>query len=112
MNTLYSIGHSNQSKEDFLSLLRKYSIVYLIDVRSQPYSKFNPQYNREPLNSFLSEHGIRYVFMGNALGGRPEDLSCYTSGFPDHKKMQTKDLFIKGINRLKTAYEAMPQVKR
>lgn len=106
MKTLYSIGHSNQSREAFLSLLQKYSIAYLIDIRSRPYSRFNPQYNQKALDHFLSEHDIRYVFMGNELGGRPEDPSCYnTNGYPDYEKMKTKDFFIKGINWLRTAYE-------
>lgn len=102
---LHTIGHGNRSAEDFLSLLQSYGIQYLADVRSKPYSRFNPQFNRERLKAFLEQHGIRYVYMGHSLGGKPEDRSCYSeSGKVDYSILQHKDFFLRGIERLKTAY--------
>lgn len=102
---LHTIGHGNRSAEDFLALLQSYGIQYLADVRSRPYSRYNPQFNRETLKAFLEKHGIRYVFMGHALGGKPEDRSCYnSSGKIDYEIVRTKDFFLRGIERLKTAY--------
>jgi uncharacterized protein (DUF488 family) len=74
---LYSIGHGNRKPEDFLTLLKDFGIEYLIDIRSQPYSKFNPQFNQNDLKFFLERNGIIYVFMGDTIGGRPTDTSCY-----------------------------------
>ena len=102
---LYTIGHGNRKSHDFLALLKEFGIEYLIDVRSQPYSKFNPQYNQNDLKFFLEDNGIRYVFMGDTIGGRPKDKSCYDSeGKVDYEVVKTKDFFINGIERLKTAY--------
>lgn len=104
-NAIYTIGHGNRKKEDFLEALRSFSIQYLIDVRSQPYSKFNPQFNQNDLKYFLEQNGITYVFMGESIGGRPSDPSCYDSdGKVDYEKVKTKDFFKKGIERLKIAY--------
>ncbi len=102
---LYTIGHGNRKSEDFLALLKEFGIEYLIDVRSQPYSKFNPQYNQNELKFFLERNGIKYVFMGDNIGGRPKDTSCYDSeGKVDYEAVKTKEFFINGIDRLKTAY--------
>lgn len=102
---LYTIGHGNRKSENFLALLKEFGIEYLIDVRSQPYSKFNPQFNQNELKFFLERNGINYVFMGDNIGGRPKDTSCYDSeGKVDYEAVKTKDFFINGIERLKTAY--------
>jgi uncharacterized protein (DUF488 family) len=102
---LYSIGHGNRKAEDFLALLKDFGIEYLIDIRSQPYSKFNPQFNQIDLKFFLKRNGVQYVFMGDTIGGRPKDTSCYDNeGKVDYELVKTKDFFLSGIDRLKTAY--------
>ena len=105
-NPLYTIGHGTRKSEDFLSLLKQFNIEYLIDVRSIPHSRFNPQYNQKTLKVFLEKNEIRYVFMGDTLGGRPKDPSCYDGdGKVNYDLLKTKDFFHEGIERLKTAYE-------
>ncbi len=104
-NPLFTIGHGNRKPEAFLALLKEFEIEYLIDVRSQPYSRFNPQFNQDDLKFFLEESGIRYIFMGDSLGGRPHDLTCYTEGKVDYEIVKTRDFFLEGIERLKTAYK-------
>jgi uncharacterized protein (DUF488 family) len=102
---LYTIGHGNRKLDDFLVLLKDYAIEYLIDVRSQPFSKFNPQFNQNELKFFLERNGIKYVFMGDTIGGRPKDTSCYDNeGKVDYETVKLKDFFLNGIDRLKTAY--------
>jgi uncharacterized protein (DUF488 family) len=102
---LYTIGHGNRKPEDLLALLKEFGIEYLIDVRSQPYSKFNPKFNQNELKYFLEMNGIKYVFMGEAIGGRPKDTTCYdTEGKVNYEVVKTKDFFLNGIDRLKTAY--------
>lgn len=102
---LYTIGHGTRPAEEFLDLLKANAITYLIDVRSKPYSRYNPQYNRERLRQFLQQHGITYVFMGDSLGGKPKDPLCYDNhNRVDYTKVKDKAFFKAGIQRLKTAY--------
>ena len=73
MDTIYSIGHSNQPLESFLLLLGRARIQILADVRSQPVSRFSPQFNRKALEKASEAAAIRYVFLGEELGGRPQN---------------------------------------
>jgi uncharacterized protein (DUF488 family) len=103
---LYSIGHGSRKIEDFLMLLQTYEIKYLVDVRSQPYSRFHPQFRQKELKEYLEAGNIEYVFMGDSLGGRPKDKSCYNeAGKVDYGILAAKDFFTAGIERLKTACE-------
>lgn len=111
---IYSIGHANREFDDFINLLKTYEIEYLIDVRSSPYSKMFPIYNRETFSNLLKIKGITYVYLGDVLGGLPKDSSCYIDYTDrkneearkvDYSKIEKKDFFIKGLERLKTAYE-------
>lgn len=103
---LYTIGHGVRKIEEFLSLLKIQQIEYLLDVRSTPYSRFNPQYNQKALKDFLNTHGIQYIFMGDTLGGRPRDTDCYdASGKIDYQVVQTKNFFQNGLQRLKTVHQ-------
>jgi uncharacterized protein (DUF488 family) len=69
--TLYSIGHSNVPTERLVALLRRHAIATLCDVRSTPYSRYNPRFNREALAASLRPTGIVYRYLGDALGGMP-----------------------------------------
>jgi uncharacterized protein (DUF488 family) len=103
---LYSIGHGIRKIEDFIFLLQKYGIKFLVDVRSIPYSRFNPQYRQATLKKHLEDAEIAYVFMGDELGGRPKDETCYDKdGKVDYSKIRTSDFFKTGIQRLITAYK-------
>lgn len=105
-NILYSIGHGSRSVEIFTTLLKTYGIRYLIDVRSLPYSKFHARFRRHELEYFLRQNNITYVYMGNLLGGRPTDVTCYANGKINYDLVKTKDFFLEGIERLKKAYAA------
>ena len=74
--TLYSIGHSNAEINAFLELLTRHSIELLVDTRSQPYSRYSPQFNRETLKAWLGEAEIAYLFLGEQLGGRRAHLTA------------------------------------
>jgi uncharacterized protein (DUF488 family) len=101
---LYTIGHGRREIGEFIQLLHQNAIEYLVDVRSVPFSRFNPQYNQKALSASLEKAGIRYVFMGDLLGGRPKDESCYVDGKIDYSILSQKPFFQKGIERLKKAY--------
>ena len=75
--SVFTIGHSTHGIKAFIALLQRYGITEVADVRSAPYSRFNPQFNREPLAYSLAACGIEYAFFGQELGGRPDDASCY-----------------------------------
>jgi uncharacterized protein (DUF488 family) len=98
---IYTVGHSNHPIERFLALLRPHGITAVADVRSTPYSRFNPQFRREKLHAALAGAGIQYVFLGQELGARSQDPACYD---PDarvsYAKLAKTELFRKGIARL------------
>lgn len=103
---LYTIGYGSRHMDEFIHLLREYNIAYLLDVRSRPYSKFNPDFNRAQLEAHLAAAGIIYIFMGDTLGGQPDVASCYTSdGKVEYEKVKEKDFYRRGIARLREAVE-------
>lgn len=100
MNSVFTIGHSTHSAEAFLALLRQHGVEALADVRSSPFSRYNPQFNREPLEQCLKANGIRYVFLGKELGARSDDRSCYDHGRVQYSRLAQTTLFQSGIDRV------------
>lgn len=99
MATVYTIGHSTHSAEKFLELLGMHEISAVADVRSRPYSRFNPQFNRENLSENLKRSGIAYVFLGAELGARSEDPSCYAGGKVQYDLLARSESFQEGLRR-------------
>lgn len=97
---LYTIGHSNSTSEKLISLLQQHLITAVADVRSQPYSHFSPQFNREELSLALKSSQIKYVFLGQELGARSNDPGCYRDGRAQYTLMAKTPLFERGIERL------------
>jgi len=103
---LFTIGHGTRPLPAFFQLLEQYSIEFLIDIRSIPYSAFNPQYRQPELVTALRAAGFRYVYMGDSLGGRPTDRSCYTlTGKLDYELVRIQPFFLEGLERIITAHE-------
>ena len=98
--TVFTIGHSTHSQKYFIGLLSRHGITALCDVRSKPYSRVNPQFNREELKEALRECGITYVFLGKELGARSEDPSCYENGKVQYERLAQTDLFHQGLDRV------------
>jgi len=109
---IYTIGYGNRSIEAFIRLLRQYEIQFLIDVRSRPYSRFNAKFSKDALERQLKEASIRYVFMGDTLGGRPNDSTCYQDGNVAYAKVREKPFFQSGIERIHTAWEKQLECHR
>lgn len=100
---IHTIGHSNHPIDRFLDLLRQHAIGALADVRSTPYSRFNPQFRRETLRSALAEAGIHYVFLGEELGARSKDPACYDAeGRVSYSKLAAASTFRRGLERLRS----------
>jgi uncharacterized protein (DUF488 family) len=100
VNTLFTLGHSSHPILRVVELLRQHGVTAVCDVRSKPYSRRNPQFNREAFAKSLAEAGIAYVFLGKELGGRPEDPACYVDGRVDYERMARTALFEEGMRRL------------
>lgn len=99
--TLFSIGHSNAGIQTFIELLRQHRVDLLVDTRSKPYSRYNPHFSREPLKQSLNEEGIEYVFLGQQLGGKPEDEAFYfQSGKVDYQRRAETPFYQDGLRRL------------
>lgn len=104
-SSLYSIGYGGRKIEEFTSLIKRYGIKFLVDLRSKPYSRYNTEFSQKNLKAILHDNGIKYIFMGDSLGGMPSDFSCYTDGYVDYGKVQEKGFYKKGIERLLVASE-------
>lgn len=96
--TVYSIGHSNHAIETFVARLHQHSIGCLVDVRSVPYSRYSPHFSKQALEAHLQEDGIRYVYLGDRLGGRPDAPECYDlTGSVDYDYIADQTWFADGL---------------
>jgi uncharacterized protein (DUF488 family) len=106
MSSFFTIGHSNHAIEAWIGLLRQHKVEVVVDTRSSPYSKYVPQYDREPMQRSLEEAGIRYLFLGAELGGRPADPAYYDgSGHVIYGRLSEDARFREGLGRLETGME-------
>ena len=107
---IYTIGYGSRSIAEFIEVLQQYEIAYLIDVRSVPHSGYKKEFSREPLAKKLEQQGIRYVYMGNLIGGKPDDESCYVNGMVDYEKVKETEFYRRGIERLHAAFSQQQRV--
>ena len=102
---LFTVGHSNHTFEHFSGLLHQHGVMLVVDVRSAPYSKYCPQFNKTDLAASLAKDGFLYSYAGQSLGGRPSDATCYPGqivapGKVDYAAVMQRDWFQAGIQRL------------
>ena len=98
--TIFTIGHSTHPAEYFVSLLKAQEIEVVADVRSRPHSRFAPQFNREALTQLLADHGIRYLFLGQELGGKPPELEKSLADEVVWRYLRSRPQFREGLERL------------
>lgn len=99
--SVLTIGHSNRPLDGLIELLLRHRIEVLVDTRSQPYSRYSPHFARESLQRAVRDAGLRYLFMGDSLGGRPESRECYDAeGQVNYDKVEEQDFYKQGIDRL------------
>ncbi len=101
---IYTIGYGERSIEDFIAALQQYQIAYVVDVRTAPYSRYKPEYSKEALSAALQAQGIRYLFLGDQLGGRPPDPACYSDGKVDYEKVKLQPFYQAGLARVQQAF--------
>lgn len=97
---LFTVGHSNLSLEEFIRLLKKHQVNAIADVRSHPYSSYLSHFNRDLLKFELLKAKFKYVFLGDKLGARPKDLSCYINNKVLYSKITDSNDFQNGIKRI------------
>jgi uncharacterized protein (DUF488 family) len=93
-----TVGHSVHAADVFLSLLRRHDVGEIVDVRSQPFSRWQPHFNRAALESAAASGGIPYRFAGDSLGGRPSDPRLFHGGGADYEAMALAPAFLVGID--------------
>jgi uncharacterized protein (DUF488 family) len=99
-DTVFTIGHSTHTQERFIDLLCQHGVTAICDVRSMPYSRMNPQFNREDLEKALLARGIAYRFLGKELGARSNDPDCYENGKVQYDRLAETESFKRGISRV------------
>jgi uncharacterized protein (DUF488 family) len=99
-NKVLTIGHSTMPIEAFLSALDASGVTAVADVRSSPFSRHVPHFNRPELEAALEGGGIEYRFLGKELGGRPSASNLYCEGVANYEKMALEPAFQKGLNRV------------
>ena len=97
---VYTVGHSSYPIEVFLGLLSRHGITVIADVRSQPYSRRHPQFNREPLAETLCGAGIACLFLGRELGARSNDPACYVGDQVQYGLLAKTESFQRGLARV------------
>lgn len=98
--TVLTLGHSTHAIDRFIELLSLHGVSAVADVRSSPYSRMNPQFNREIVKNALKQRGVAYSFLGRELGARPEDPACYVDGRARYDLIARTPLFGSGLERV------------
>jgi uncharacterized protein (DUF488 family) len=103
---LFTIGHSNHELAVFGALLQRHAVTAVADVRSTPYSRRCPHFNKQRLRAALQDEGIAYVFLGVELGARSKDPDCYEAGRVQYDRLAATSLFQQGLERLMTGAQS------
>lgn len=98
--TLYTIGYSGYSRDEFLKEIRRHSIDCIVDVRSNPHSRYFSDYDKESIALFLKDNQILYRHYDKEFGARQEDRRYYTGGILDFAKFVKSDAFQSGIQKI------------
>ena len=102
---VFTIGYGARTVDELVAALRANQIMFLVDVRTAPYSRFKPEFSKDALEQALKRQGIRYVYLGDALGGRPADPDCYVDDKVDYERVKGKEFYRAGIERVRTAWQ-------
>jgi uncharacterized protein (DUF488 family) len=105
MSTFFTLGHSNHTMEAWLALVRQHEVQVVVDTRSSPYSKYVPQFDQELIQRSLEAAGVRYLFLGAELGGRPANPAYYDhTGRVVYGRLREDTQFRAAIGRLETGF--------
>lgn len=103
---ILTLGYGKRSIDETIGLLQQHGVRFLIDVRSVPWSRYHPDFAQDALKGHVRAHDIVYLFLGEELGGRPDDPGCYDAGGKvDYEACKLRPAFREGIERLRRAWE-------
>ena len=106
MSMFFTLGHSNHTMETWLALVRQHQVQVVVDTRSSPYSKYVPQFDRDLIQQSLEAAGVRYLFLGAELGGRPANPAYYDhTGRVVYGRLREDTQFRAAIGRLEAGFE-------
>lgn len=97
---VFTIGYGSKDLLDLVRRLRKFGITHVVDVRTNPYSRYQEDFRGAAFRRRLAEEGFRYVFMGDRLGGKPANPEVQTNGHTDYDKLRLAGFFLQGVDRL------------
>ncbi len=97
---IFTIGHSNHPFSEFMELIQKQDIQMVVDVRTRPYSKYTPYYSRKPLEEGLKDYQVKYVYLGNKIGGKPDDAKFYHEGELLYHLLEADEKYQEGLKIL------------
>lgn len=103
--SIFTVGIGNLPIQDFIKNLQRNKVQAVIDIRSKPYSRYRPSYNRQNIEKHLSACKIGYKFLGNDLGGLPNNPALYTNDLPDYEKIRKTIFYQQGLNYLEKGME-------
>jgi len=104
-NQIFTIGHASWTLSGLIDHIKGRGVTHLVDVRSSPFSKFQPDFCEKPLEKSAIRSGLTYIPMGDQLGGKPPHADCYTEGKVAYDKVMQRDFFRRGIARLLESYQ-------
>jgi uncharacterized protein (DUF488 family) len=107
MGRLFTIGYSGHSANSFVDLVVNNEIDVVCDVRSTPFSAYKPDFSRAPFKAHLNKAGVKYKFLGDLLGARPSDRTCYVSGQATYDRISKSSFFQEGLSRIKTGTRSL-----
>jgi uncharacterized protein (DUF488 family) len=105
MQPIYTLGYGQRSIYEFIDLLKQYGIQRLVDIRSHPVSRWNPQFRKNALANWLTDAGIEYVWMGDTLGGKPSDPGLWEGDALNLDVLEAQDWFQESIGELRAMAE-------
>jgi uncharacterized protein (DUF488 family) len=101
LKPVFTLGHSNLDLDVFLGMLHDQRVELLIDVRSRPQSGRFPQFSQPGFQAAMEAASVAYLFMGEELGGRPDDPDVYMGdGVVDYRRRRKSYAFRSGIERV------------
>ncbi len=101
LEKIFTIGYSSFDILSFAHAIGQYNVTMVVDVRSSPYSKFKPEFNKENLSARLWPYGIAHIFLGDLLGAMPQDRSVYRDGVIDYDLVGKSSFFKQGVEHLR-----------
>ena len=105
-STIATIGHGNRSFGEIAAALSEHGVGFIVDVRSIPYSRHAPDFTKDRLLHLAAELNLGYRWLGDRLGGRPEDRSLWRDGKPDLEAISATESFAAGITEVEGLAEA------